>query len=273
MSTRLDRVLTSIRAQTDMTADIAIILGSGLGDYAEQIDGVSVSYSDIAGFPLSSAPSHKGILHIGKLHGRNVAAFQGRLHLYEGHTAQDTAFPVEVAHSLGARNVILTNISGSLNPTYKNGEIIGLSDHIYLPGLTGNGALVGRCRESCSPFVNLTRTYDQYWLETMELRKSGIYACLAGPQFETPAEGRMLRNMGADMVGMSTIHEAVMARYLQMRVLGLSLIVNPVITDIETQIEVDESEIWKGVEAAIPKFSELVDRAVLNCPSDQNPAV
>lgn len=256
-----------------MTADIAIVLGSGLGDYADKIQGLSIPYSDIEGFPLSTAPSHKGVMHIGILHGRKVVAFQGRLHLYEGHTAQDAAFPVEVAHGLGAENVILTNISGSLDPTYENGDIIGLSDHIYLPGLTGHGALIGRRSETRSPFVNLTRTYDRHWLEAMKLKKSGVYACLAGPHFETPAEGRMLRNMGADMVGMSTIHEAVIARYLEMRVLGLSLIVNPVITDIETQIEINETEIWNGVEAAIPKFSELVDRAVLTCPNDQNPAV
>ena len=100
----------------------------------------------------------------------------------------------------------------------------------------------------------------------MALPKTGIYACLAGPHFETPAEGRMLRNMGADMVGMSTVHEAVMARYLAMKTLGLSLIVNPVITDPVSQGEVDEADIWKGVEAAIPEFSACVDQAVKKCP-------
>jgi len=256
-----------------MTADIALVLGSGLGNYADNITGISIPFSELDGLPLSTAPNHKGVMHIGRLQGRRVAAFQGRFHLYEGHSAQDAAFPVEVANALGAQNIILTNISGSLNPTFENGEIVGLSDHIYLPGLIGQSALVGRRDETRSPFVNLTRTYDRHWLKAMKLEKSGIYACLAGPHFETPAEGRMLRSMGADMVGMSTIHEAVMARYLDMRVLGLSLIVNPVITDIETQTEVDEAAIWDGVEAAFPKFSKLVDRAVLSCPSDQSPGV
>lgn len=273
MSPQVKRALASIRKLTDLTADIAVILGSGLGDYANQIDGVSIPFTDIDGFPLSTAPNHKGILHIGELHGRRVLALQGRLHLYEGHSAQDAAFPVEVAQALGARNLILTNISGSLNSDYENGDIIGLSDHIYLPGLTGQGALVGRQDKTRSPFVNLTHTYNKLWLDKMGLEKTGIYACLAGPHFETPAEGRMLRMIGADMVGMSTIHEAVMGRYLKMRVLGLSLIVNPVITDIETQAEVDEAVIWKCVEEAIPSFSEHVDRAVLTCPNDQNPEV
>jgi len=273
LNPQLGQALASIRQKTAATADIAVILGSGLGDYADQIKGLSIPFSEIDGFPLSTAPNHKGVLHIGTLHGRNVIGLQGRLHLYEGHTPQDAAFPVEVAHELGAKNLILTNISGSLNPTYDNGDIIGISDHIYFPGLSGQGALVGRRSETRSPFVNLTRTYDEPWLARMDLPKSGVYACLAGPHFETPAEGRMLRNMGADMVGMSTVHEAVMARYLGMRILGLSLIVNPVITDIKSQKEVDESEIWEGVEKAIPVFSKHVDRAVLTCPNDQNPEV
>ena len=271
MSPQLEQALASIRKITEATADIAIILGSGLGDYAEQIDGVSIPYRDIQGFPLSTAPNHKGVLHIGTLHGRKVVALQGRLHLYEGHSAQDSVFPIEVAYALGVKSVILTNISGGLNPDFETGDIIGISDHIYLPGLTGQGALVGRRSETRSPFVNLTHTYDREWRRIMQLSKSGIYACLAGPHFETPAEGRMLRNMGADMVGMSTVHEAVMARYLEMQVLGLSLIVNPVITDPETQVEVNEDEIWKGVKAAIPAFSELVDRAVETCPIGRNP--
>lgn len=266
MTPRLNQALTSIRKITDSSVDLAIVLGSGLGDFANNIDGVSIPYADIDGFPLSTAPSHTGILHIGTLHGQRVAALQGRLHLYEGHTAQDSVFPIEVAHALGAASIILTNISGSLNPSYKTGDIIGLSDHIYLPGLTGQGALVGRRSETRSPFVNLTRTYDQDWLAAMSLEKTGVYACLAGPHFETPAEGRMLRNMGADMVGMSTVHEAVMARYLDMKILALSLIVNPVITDPSSQIELDEAQIWQGVEAAIPTFTTNVDRAVNACP-------
>ncbi len=270
-SDRAKRALASIREVTDATADVALILGSGLGDYAEQIDGAHIPYDDIDGFPKSSAPTHKGVLHIGTLNGRKIVALQGRLHLYEGHTAQDAAFPIEVAHALGATSAILTNISGSLNPDYADGDIVSISDHIYLPGLTGQGALVGRIDHGRSPFVNLTRTYDDGWLakadeSDMGILQRGIYACLAGPHFETPAEGRMLRLLGADMVGMSTVHEAVMARYLGLTVLGLSLIANPVITDSDTQPVVDEFEIWETVKAAQTKFSVLLDHAILSAP-------
>jgi len=261
---RVDRALASIRQRTGLTADIAVILGSGLGDYAEGLDGVNVPYAEIDGFPQSTAPTHKGVLHIGEHRGQKVVILQGRLHLYEGHSPQDAAFPVEVAKALGAKTIILTNVSGGLNPDYKPGEIIALSDHIYLPGLTGLGALVGRQDANRSPFVNLTQTYHEALLDLANKGpegrlKRGIYACLAGPHFETPAEGRMLRMLGADMVGMSTIHEAVMARYLDMKILALSLIVNPVVTDIGTQGVVDEAEIWDVVKQAQPRFAALLN--------------
>lgn len=264
---RVERALASLRKRTTRNADIAIVLGSGLGDYAERMDGDGVPYSDIDGFPISSAPHHKGILHIGELHDQKVAMLQGRLHLYEGHSPQDAAFPIEVAQALGAKTVILTNVSGSLNPGYATGDIVAISDHLYLPGLTGQGALVGRRDEGKSPFVNLTRSYDAELLNLADQSplgplKRGIYACLAGPHFETPAEGRMLQMLGADMVGMSTVHEAVMARYLDMKVLALSLIVNPVITDVQTQGEVNEAEIWAAVNTAQPRFAALLNHVL-----------
>lgn len=264
---RVERALASLRKRTTRNADIAIVLGSGLGDYADRMDGDTFPYSNIDGFPATTAPHHKGILHIGELHDQKVAMLQGRLHLYEGHSPQDAAFPIEVAQALGAKTVILTNVSGSLNPGYATGDIIAISDHLYLPGLTGQGALVGRRDEGKSPFVNLTRSYDVELLNLADQSplgplKRGIYACLAGPHFETPAEGRMLQMLGADMVGMSTVHEAVMARYLDMKVLALSLIVNPVITDVQTQGEVNEAEIWAAVNTAQPRFAALLNHVL-----------
>ena len=270
--TRLARALSSIRAATPEIVDIAIILGSGLGGFAERVDGVALPYAEIDGFPVSTAPTHAGVLHIGRLQGKSVAVFQGRLHLYEGHSPQDAAFPVDVANALGAKTILLTNVSGSLNPDFRTGEIVGIEDHIYFPGLTGQGVLVGRRDPDCSPFVNLTRTYDRALLDLADgspegrLRR-GVYACLAGPHFETPAEGRMIRNMGADMVGMSTVHEAIMARYLDMKVLALSLIVNPVVTDSDSQDVVNESDIWKTIEAATPRFANLLDHILTAHPA------
>ena len=267
-ASRLDPALKSLRALTDKTPALGLVLGSGLGEIAEQIIGETIPYSEIDGFPLSTAPTHKGVLHIGTLWGVPVAALQGRLHIYEGHTPQDVAFPIEVLHGLGVRDVILTNISGSLNPDYDVGDIIAIDDHIFLPGFAGLSPLIGRGEDNGrSRFVNLTRAYDVGLLDFADgsdlgALKRGTYACLAGPHFETPAEGRMLRQLGADMVGMSTVYETVMARYLKMRVLALSLIVNPVITDRDTQIEMSEAEIWDSITIARPRFQTLLNHVV-----------
>lgn len=255
---RLSNALSYIREQTDKRAGIALILGSGLGDFAERIGGLTIPYSNIPGFCPSTAPSHKGKLHIGTLNGKAVMALQGRIHLYEGYSAQDIAFPVEVLHALGAKTLIATNISGSLNPDYQAGDIIGISDHIFLPGFSGHSPLTARARTpERSNFLNLTQAYDTTLLDTVDETpdgplKRGVYACLAGPHFETSAEGRMLRTMGADMVGMSTVFETIMARHLEMKVLALSLIANPVITDPDTQTAMSEDDIWHTVSLAVP---------------------
>lgn len=259
---RLSDALTYLKNQTDKTAPIAIILGSGLGDFAERIKGVKIPYVDIPGMSASTAPNHKGVLHIGELGGYPIMALQGRVHLYEGYTPQDIAFPVELLHALGAKTLIATNISGSLNPEYQSGEIIGIKDHIFLPGLSGQSPLTGRTRTpERSNFLNLTHAYDKALLDIADSApdgsiKRGVYACLAGPHFETPAEGRMLRGLGADMVGMSTLYEVIMARHLEMRVLALSLIANPVITDRNTQNDISEDEIWNTVKLAIPALEK-----------------
>ncbi len=255
---RLSEALNYIREKTKLRADVAFILGSGLGDFAERICGITLPYSDIPGFCPSTAPSHKGQLHIGELNGKSVIALQGRIHLYEGYSAQDIAFPVEVMHGLGVKTLIATNISGALNPDYKAGDIIGISDHIFLPGFSGHSPLTARARTpERSNFLNLTQAYDSTLLDSVNQSpdgplKRGVYACLAGPHFETPAEGRLLRALGADMVGMSTVFETIMARHLEMKVLALSLIANPVITDAESQSVLSEDDIWNTVSLAMP---------------------
>jgi len=265
---RLETALKSLRRKTDKNADIGLILGSGLGGIADQIDGIQIPYSEIAGFPKATAPSHKGVLHIGEWEGRKVAALQGRFHLYEGHAAADVAFPVELLAALGVQTLIATNVSGSLNPDFQSGEIISVSDHIFFPGLMGQGPLTGRGEENGhNRFVDLSRAYDADLLDLVDnapdgkLRR-GIYACLGGPQFETPAEGRMLHQMGADVAGMSTVPEVIMARYLNMRVLALSLIVNPVITDPETQNSVPVEEIWAIITKARARLEKRIKHVV-----------
>lgn len=253
---RLEAALKSVREQTDKTADIGLIFGSGLGQIAEKIQGIEIPYADISGFPRATAPSHKGLLHIGNLHGRKVVALQGRYHLYEGHSPADVVFPVELLSALGVKTLIVTNVSGALNPDYISGQIISISDHIFFPGLIGKSPLIGRGEENGrNRFVDLSRAYDSELLNLADGAADGkltrgIYACLGGPQFETPAEGRMLRQMGADMVGMSTVPEVIMARYMGLRVLALSVIVNPVITDPDTQDSVEIEDIWSTITKA-----------------------
>jgi purine-nucleoside phosphorylase len=261
---RLREAIDYVSKQTALRPKLAVILGSGLGDFADSIDGVKIPSVDIPYMPQSTAPHHEGVLHFGTLNGMPVIGVQGRVHLYEGYSAADVAFIVELLHGLGVETLILTNISGSLNPEMTTGEIVSLSDHIFLPGFAGVSPLTGKTQdETRTPFVNLTTCYDSALLAIADTSERGplqraIYACLGGPQLETPAEGRLLRALGADIVGMSTVPEAIMARYLGLRVLGLSLIVNPVITDRETQAPLDEAEIWAAAEKATLPFQALV---------------
>ena len=268
LSEQLEKARKCVRLKTDSNADIGIIFGSGLGDIAEQIDGVQIPYSDIEGFPSATAPSHKGVLHIGRWGGKNVAALQGRFHLYEGHSPEEVTRPVELLAALGVKTLIVTNVSGSLNPDFNSGEIISVSDHIFFPGLMGRSPLRGRGEENGrNRFVDLSRAYDADLLNLVDEApggrlQRGVYACLGGPQFETPAEGRMLRQMGADMVGMSTVPEVIMARYLGLRVLALSLIVNPVITEPESQCATEIEEIWSIITKARARLEKRIKHVV-----------
>lgn len=176
--------------------------------------------------------------------------------------------PVELLAALGVKTLIVTNVSGWLNPDFNSGEIISVSDHIFFPGLMGRSPLRGRGDENGrNRFVDLSRAYDANLLNLVDEApggrlQRGVYACLGGPQFETPAEGRMLRQMGADMVGMSTVPEVIMARYLGLRVLALSLIVNPVITEPESQCATEIEEIWSIITKARARLEKRIKHVV-----------
>ncbi|WP_371396154.1 purine-nucleoside phosphorylase [Fretibacter rubidus] len=261
---RIDTALASIRKVTSDTADVGLVLGSGLGDVAESVEGTAIDYSAIDSFPRATAPTHKGIMHIGSWQGARVCALQGRFHLYEGHSPADIGFPIDVMHALGVKTLIVTNITGSLNPALKTGDIVGINDHIFLSAMVGHSPLVGREQtQTRSTFVPMSRVYDADLLTLADTAHGSplpraVYGCVGGPQFETPAEGRMLRALGADIVGMSSLYEVVMARYYGMRVLGLSLVVNPVITDPDNQSDISEAEIWKTVQDGQPRMSALL---------------
>ena len=212
--------------------EIAIILGSGLGDIADQVDGISISYSDIPGFKTSSVQGHAGRLIIGKLSSRNVIVMQGRFHYYEGHTMQEVILPVRVMKLLGADKLVVTNAAGGVNLNFKPGDLMLISDHL---NLTGQNPLIGKNLGELGPrFVDMSYAYNKDLLNIadkiaddlgIKIQK-GIYAALSGPTYETPAEIRMLRTLGADAVGMSTVPEVIAANHMGMKVLGISCITN-----------------------------------------------
>jgi purine-nucleoside phosphorylase len=241
---------------------VGLILGSGLGDLAERVEGAArTPYAEMPGMPRPGVLGHAGELVVGQLGGRSVAALRGRVHLYEGHDAATVAFPVRVLHSLGCQTLIVTNAAGGLNPTFAVGDLMAIEDHIFLPGLAGLSPLVGAPGER---FVSMVDAYDRRLIELavgcgerlgLALRR-GVYAMVAGPSFETPAELRLLTVVGADAVGMSTAPEVVVARQLGMRVLGLSCITNMALP--EARKPVDHREVLETGQRVKGEFARLI---------------
>jgi purine-nucleoside phosphorylase len=256
-----------ISRHTDHKPDIAIILGTGLGELAERIERVAVlPYEDIPHFPISTVESHKGKLILGNLKGKRVVAMQGRFHFYEGYHMQQIVFPVRVMKFLGTETLIVSNACGSMNPQFRPGEIMAITDHI---NLLGDNPLRGVNDERLGPrFPDMFGVYDPELIafaerialeEGITLRK-GIYVSLAGPNLETGAEYRMLRILGADVVGMSTVPEVIAGRHMGMRILGLS-----VITDMGLADAMKPCSLENVIEAASstePALTKLITRVV-----------
>ena len=232
----ISRAAAAIRLVADRRWRVLIILGSGLGALADEVESpVRIDYGDIPGFARSTVPGHGGRLVIGDLLGVPVAIMQGRAHLYEGHPLRQITLPVRVARAMGAETLIVTNAAGGINRSFSPGDVMLITDHINLVGLTGHNPLIGPNHESLGPrFPDMINAYDPGLCRTaaraaesagVELRQ-GVYIGLSGPMFETPAEVRFLRAIGADAVGMSTVNEVVVARHAGMRVLGLAGITN-----------------------------------------------
>jgi len=212
---------------------LAVVLGSGLGAFADTLDNqTAIPYGDIPGWPQSTAVGHAGKLVVGTIHGLPVAVVAGRAHLYEGYTAQQVVFGVRMIRKLGVDSVILTNAAGGVNPSYGPGQLVLISDHI---NLQGQNPLTGPNDDSLGPrFPDMSEAYlKRYRQIAHEVGKEigldlqeGVYAALPGPSYETPAEIRYLRAIGADLVGMSTALEAIAANHMGMKVLGISCVTN-----------------------------------------------
>ena len=211
---------------------VAIILGSGLGGLSKSIgDAVRIPFGDIPGFPEVTVAGHEGAVILGSLGGREIVALSGRFHMYEGHPAALAAFPVRVFHALGAHDLFVSNAAGGISPRLAVGDLMMISDHL---NLMGTNPLVGEAREGEIRFPDMTDAYNpglRWVLRTTAERlgitlREGVYAGLLGPSYETPSEVKMLRLLGADAVGMSTVPEVIVARALGMRVAGVSCITN-----------------------------------------------
>jgi purine-nucleoside phosphorylase len=230
---RADRAAKFILSKTKLRPKIALVLGSGLGALADDLtNAIRIPYEKIPGFRSSTAVGHAGRLVIGKADGIAVAAMQGRVHFYEGYSAQEVTFPMRVFGRLGVRAAILTNAAGGINLAFNQGALVVIRDHI---NLQGTNPLIGPNDERFGlRFPDMTEAYAKPYREITlaEAKRSGIevhegvYAALSGPSYETPAEIRYLRTIGADLVGMSTIPEVIVARHMGIRVLGISCVTN-----------------------------------------------
>jgi purine-nucleoside phosphorylase len=235
---RIQAAAEVIRGRTALVPQVGLILGTGLGGLAREIAvEAEVPYGEIPGFPLSTVETHAGKLLLGRLGGRPVVAMQGRFHRYEGYDLQQVTFPVRVMHALGARTLVVSNACGGMNPLWGPGDLVLLSDHI---NLLGDNPLVGPNDERLGPrFPDMSAPYDPELralartvaLELGIVLREGVYVAVPGPNLETRAEYRMLRAVGADVVGMSTVPEVIVAGHQGMRTIGISIITDQCLPD------------------------------------------
>jgi purine-nucleoside phosphorylase len=257
-----------IRRRTAYQPSIGLVLGSGLSSLAEAIESAdSIPTAEIPHWPVSTVSGHAGRLVIGQLEGQPVLVLQGRAHFYEGYDMSQLALPVRVMHALGVTTLILTNAAGGLNPTYNAGDLMVIRDHLNFPGMAGHNPLYGPNDDSLGPrFPDMTNAYDPQ-LRTLahasalaagfEMRE-GVYAYVAGPSFETPAELRFLQIAGGDAVGMSTAPSTVTARHIGMRVLGISTISNMALPDPVPGTEQTHEEVLEAGRLAVPRLVEVI---------------
>lgn len=247
---------------------IGLILGSGLNPLAEEVEAADrIPYHEIPHFVPPSVPGHVGRLVIGRLAGRAVLIMQGRIHAYEGFSQSQVVLPVRVMHELGITTLIVTNAAGGLNPGFQTGDLMLIVDHIGLSALVGHNPLWGPNDDSLGPrFPAMSRAYDPALRRLarevadrlgIPLRQ-GVYCGLAGPAFETPAEVRFLRLIGADACGMSTVPEVMAARHLGMRVLGFSGITNMAIDDIDAEAVANHEEVLEAGRQIAPRLIALL---------------
>ena len=248
---------------------VGLVLGSGLNSLAEAIEGAeAVPYAEIPYFPTSTAPGHEGRLIVGQLSGQTVVAMQGRIHFYEGYTAEEITFPIRVMKRLGVGKLILTNAAGGVNPGFRAGDLMLIVDHLNFAGMAGQNPLIGPNAPAFGTrFPSMTHAYPRSLrraalASAQELGitlRQGVYAFLAGPNFETPAEVRYLRLVGADAVGMSTVPEALVAVHAGIGVLGISTITNVAVDQLDSDKETSAEEVMETGKVVVPQLTALLE--------------
>jgi purine-nucleoside phosphorylase len=260
---RRDQALQYIQDETDLRPDYLIILGTGLGLLAEQIEVQdSISYNDIPHFPVSTVESHAGQLLFGTLGGKNVVAMQGRFHYYEGYSMQQIAFPIRVLHALSVETLFVSNACGGLNINFERGDIMLINDHI---NMLGDNPLIGPNDDDLGPrFPDMSQPYTKRLLKMAERvaldqgikMHEGVYLSLSGPTMETKAEYRFLGQLGADVVGMSTVPEVITAVHMDMDVMGVSVITDECFPDALQPVNIEH--VLEAAEMAQPDMTAVI---------------
>jgi len=270
---KIEAASDAIRSSTIHQPTVGLVLGSGLSALADAVTNATViPYEEIPHWPVSTVSGHGGRLVIGELEGQTVLVQQGRAHYYEGYSMSEITLPVRVMHQLGIQTLIVTNAAGGINQGFSPGDLMLIKDHINFLGIAGHNPLRGANDDSIGPrFPDMTQPYDaglrQIARETAAANgfslQEGVYAYVAGPSFETPAELRFLRTVGADAVGMSTVPTVVVARHAGLRVLGVSSITNKADPDPQPGTIVTHEEVLETGQRIIPRLTALI-RGILH---------
>lgn len=268
LSSHLHAACSHVRERTSLVPEVAIVLGSGLGPLADALEvEAALAYEDIPGMVAASAPGHEGTLYFGTLAGRRVVAMKGRIHPYEGLPPADATFPIRLLHELGAKTLIVSNACGGLNPYWQAGDLMLQRDYI---NFTGQNPLIGPNDPERGPrFPVMFDAYDPEYLELAQriarredtVLREGVYLAISGPSYASRAELRMFQRLGADAIGMSTVHEVLVARHEGMRVLGLSVVTDMALPDGHEHA--DEQSVLETAAQSGERFRNLV-RAIVS---------
>ncbi|MDU3087613.1 MAG: purine-nucleoside phosphorylase [Peptoniphilus harei] len=263
----MNKSIDYIKGKIKNQPEIGIVLGSGLGDFADAIeDKIEIPYTEIPGFPVSTVKGHDGKLIFGKINSKEVCVMKGRIHYYEGYDIKEVVYPIEVLAGLGIETLILTNAAGGVNTEFEPADLMIINDHI---NLMGKNPLIGPNDENLGPrFPDMTDLYNKDLIEVAEKSakklgtdiKEGVYMYFTGPSYETAAEVRMARILGADAVGMSTVPEAIIARHRGLKILGISTITNMSTGILDTPL--DHTEVVEVGQEVAGKFKELLKEII-----------